>query len=338
MKVWVLIATWGALLLPRPGQAQTSAETARVALHWSAAPDASACLQPETVQQRVEAQLGHSVFVTAGVASDVTLNVDAQCVESAIHVELELQRAGESLGNRSLEGNREECAKLVDSLVVVIALLVDVQRANAEPARPPEAEPPKAPSPARATNLRPATAPPRASNHLALNARAMVASGILPSTAFGFGLDARASFALAPTLAWRLGGDYLPRDRVSAQGGQVSASALSWQFGFSPLELTGGSAIHFRPWALASVAMIAARGEGFAESRSGYRWVPALSLSGSVEWRLARRLWLSAEPVLGFALARPSFVYDDPAAGPQTLFQPDFLLFSANLGLTWQFF
>jgi hypothetical protein len=125
---------------------------------------------------------------------------------------------------------------------------------------------------------------------------------------------------------------------VSAQGGQLSLSALSWQLGLSPWEFASGSAFRVRPWALASVALIAARGEGFAENRSGHRWLPALSVSASAEWQLARRLWLSAEPGLGIALARPTFVYDDPVAGQQTLFRPDFLLLSASLGLTWQFF
>lgn len=338
VKLWVLIAAWNALLLTPPAQARTSVETSRVALLWQADPAASECLRPEIVQQRVEAQLGHSVFVAEDAPSDVSLILDAHALASALHVELELQRDGESLGSRSLDGTGDECAKLIDSLVVVIALLVDVPRPIEEPARPTSTVRAEATPTVREISPPPPTAARRVSGHLALNARASVVSGLLPSASFGFGLDARASFGFAPSLAWRLGGDYWPGARVSAQGGEVTASALSWQLGFSPLEIASGASFRFRPWALASATMIAARGEGFAASRSGYRWMPELSVSASVEWRLARHLWLNAEPVLGFALARPSFVYDDPLAGQQTLFRPDFLLPSANLGLTWQFF
>ena len=339
VKAWVRAVSWAALLSARPAQAQSGVEMVRVALHWHAEPEAAECLQPEVVRQRVEAQLGRSVFVPETGASDVTLKLDANSQDSAVRVELELQRAGESLGSRSLEGRSDECAKLVDSLVVVIALLVDVPRANAEPpARAMRNEPPSASPTVPVTRPGPATATPRGSNRLALNARASIASGLLPGAALGFGLDARASFAFAPTLAWRLGGDYLPLYRVSAQGGQVSLSALSWQLGFSPWEFARGSTLRFRPWLLGSANSIAARGEGFAENRSGYRWLPALSVSAIVEWQLSRRLWLSAEPALGFALARPSFIYDDPVAGQQSLFRPNLLLLSASLGLTWQFF
>jgi len=338
VNVWVRILVWSALLSARPAHAESSGQMVRVALRWHVEPRAAECLPPEIVQRRVEAQLGRPVFVTEGDASDVTLKLDAHSEESALRVELELQHAGESLGSRSLAGTSDECAKLVDSLVVVIALLVDVPRANAEPAPPRRTEPPQALPTVRVTPPRAAKPPPRASNHLALNARAIVASGLLPGAALGFGLDARASFGFAPTLAWRLGGDYLPLDRVSTEGGQLRLSALSWQLGLSPWEFASGSALRVRPWGLVSAAMIAARGQGFAENRSGYRWLPALSLSASAEWQLARRLWLNAEPALGFALARPSFVYDDPVAGQQTLSRPNFLLFSASLGLTWQFF
>lgn len=325
-------------MFARPAFAQS--ETLRVALRWNAEPEAAACVQSEPVQQRVEAQLGHAVFVSEAAAHDVTLSLDAREVHSALQVELEMTREGASLGTRSLEGTSAECAKLIDSLVVVIALLVDVPRPKAvatpAPAPPQAARTVAPPAPAREPSR--STPKPGTSNHLALNAHANLIYGLLPGTAFGFGLDARASFGLAPSFAWRLGGAYWPHDRVAAQGGQVNLSALALEFGFSPLELGQASTFRFRPWLLGSADMLAARGEGFDANRSGYRWLPVLSLSASAEWAISKSLRLSAEPALGFALARPSFLYNDAETGQQQLFRTDFLLFSAQVGLAWRFF
>ena len=327
---WVLSCT--ALAFPQRAHADSASSTVRVALHWKGG---GSCLRPELVQGGVETQLGHPVFVSDKAISDVTLSVDVSDADTALQVDLELQRRGESLGNRSLRGSSEGCAKLLDAVIVVVALLVDVPPPKEESAvRSPAATAPPA---AAALPAPPVTPARRASTNAVLSARALAVSGLLPGAAAGFGFDVRAAFAVAPWLGWRVGGDYLPRDRMAAQGGVVAFSAFAGQVGFSPLHFETRSSFRLVPWLLVSAPALAAQGQGFAANHSGYRWLPVVSVSASAEWRLSRQLWLTAEPALGLALARPRMLYDDPAAGQREIFRPSKLLFSAALGLAWRF-
>jgi hypothetical protein len=113
-----------ALLVPEAASAATPA-TAHLSVDQRAA---EACLTKQSLAGAVEQRLKRTVFVDRDVAD---LRVEILLVESADHVDVEIALAsgtGRSLGRRSLTSPRGDCGKLNDSLSLVLALMVDLNR------------------------------------------------------------------------------------------------------------------------------------------------------------------------------------------------------------------
>jgi hypothetical protein len=316
----------------------TAAEPVRVALVWHAPSGGVDCLTPSSLAQRVETQLGHPVFVAPGSpAADVELAVDVSSGGAQgreMQVELELRRRGESLGGRSLQGSADNCTALLDSLVVVVALLVDVPRED-EPKATPIA--PAQPAPIPSLVAPPPSAPRRSPKQLSFDAHSTWVSGLEPGLAGGFGLATRFAFAVAPALALRLSADYLPRDRLTTPDGRVSFNAGVLQLGVAPVRLGSPRSFIVEPWVFGTVTAMHARGQGFGNDRAGVRWLAGAGLALRASLPLYGRWALTGGAGLSLALARPQFLYRDASGVEHELQRPDFLLPNADLGASFRF-
>lgn len=90
-------------------------------------PGAEACIGPRELAEAVERRLGRPVFVSAARA-DVTVEGRVERVEDPAgwRAVIVLSDAdGEVLGEREIAAEGEDCAALVDPLVLVVAVMID---------------------------------------------------------------------------------------------------------------------------------------------------------------------------------------------------------------------
>lgn len=338
MRGFLLFLSVGALCaVSRLARAEVSAEPVRVALDFQSGAPRAVCLTPAALTSAVEAQLARPVFVAPASAAeaDVTLTVRVVAVGSDTIVELELIRAGESLGGRTLVGSVERCAGLLDSLIVVVALLVDVPRDETPtPASPAPAAPSASP---RQPPARPVRRPRPVLSELSLGVRSSLISGLLPRAVGSLGADVRWAFGFAPWLRLTAGADLFQDNRVLGRDrSEVTFGAADARFGFAPVRLQRG-ALRVEPWALLAVSTLSAEGRGFATNSSGARWLASTGLSVRAELPMASRLVLSAGAGIWLNLARPRFLAEDSPGVQRELYRPSRLMPSAELGLAWSF-
>ncbi|MGC4064022.1 MAG: hypothetical protein QM784_05165 [Polyangiaceae bacterium] len=125
-KVRTFCSVFGvlALLVTEVAGAQSPA-TANLSLQQRGM---EACMSAQSMATAVEQRLKRSVFVER---SGADLLVEIRIVESADHVDVDIALSsgtGVSLGHRSLTSPKGDCNKLNDSLSLVLALMVDLNR------------------------------------------------------------------------------------------------------------------------------------------------------------------------------------------------------------------
>ena len=100
-----------------------------IALRWKQGPGAEGCIDRETLQRGVEERLERPVFGDASEA-DVLMVGQVERAESDFVARLSMVAAsGRVLGQRELHSDSADCARLDDSLALVIALAIDSLRA-----------------------------------------------------------------------------------------------------------------------------------------------------------------------------------------------------------------
>src|SRR5690349_20530 len=94
-----------------------------VALHWTRAPGAEACIGPTELAQRIEARLGRAVFEPAGTAEFALEGHIQPSANGGYEVLLALNDAkGQQLGVRELSSQVSDCRQLDDAVTLVIAV------------------------------------------------------------------------------------------------------------------------------------------------------------------------------------------------------------------------
>jgi hypothetical protein len=100
-----------------------------IALEWKQGAGAEGCIDRETLQREVEERLERRVFGDVSQA-DVLLVGQIERGESDFVARISMVAAsGHVLGERELHGESPDCARLDDSLALVIALAIDSLRA-----------------------------------------------------------------------------------------------------------------------------------------------------------------------------------------------------------------
>lgn len=157
------------------------------------------------LERAVEERLHRGVFTDAAVA-DITLVVAAEASSAAprtwsAHI-VEHDRAGTELGRRDVSIQADDCAKGLDTLAVVLAIMVGPERTTTAPpvfVPEPPPSPPSPPSPQRPpekARLTPAVAPPSPPPSLPPSppqerwtvsplAEVVLGTGILPELSWG---------------------------------------------------------------------------------------------------------------------------------------------------------
>lgn len=205
--------------------ASTASAQAPTSLRWSRAPGAETCIEAVALAAAVEARLAREVFTEGS-----TLVIEGEVGPSATGyvVQLMLRSGAEVVGERTLESRRPRCSGLDDSLVLMVALLVEVGEQAIEvtlPAPPvdDDAPAPDSSPPAAAPVDDTPPAPPPSWARLAMTLGARGAIDALPGPAVGV----QGAIELGRPVALRVAGAYLPEVSVEAGAGRAARLSLA---------------------------------------------------------------------------------------------------------------
>jgi hypothetical protein len=150
-------------LAPRVASAEPTSSSASPTkkrtstLGWLRMPGADACVATQALARGVETRLGRTVFVSPAEA-DVSVEGRIEKKGTGFAATLVLRDSeGKSLGTRTLEKADPACDKLTESLVLIIAVMIDPDAAMAPAPTPAPASPTAPPAPPAPA---PAPAPP----------------------------------------------------------------------------------------------------------------------------------------------------------------------------------
>ncbi len=316
-----------ALAVTTTARAQTP-DPVTVALDWRRAPGAESCVDRTTIEREVEARLGRHAFVArdrADVVVDARLSpLDAG---AGFQADLSLQTTrGQSLGVRDLRTPSADCAQLDESLSLVIALMVDIPRADLPPLPPVEAPPPAAPrrtTPIRVPERRrePWRVEPRLGGSLAV--------GLLP----GIALGAHAGLALEPPLFWRTEIDGTIWRGADATDGSSGSRFELTTIGLRVCPVATRAALRIQACVGQRIGWIQAQGFGFDEDRSEKRLFYTVSLLARAGVPIAGPLALQAGMGLDLPVTRDHFTYTRADGSRREIFRMAAVVVEGELGL-----
>ncbi len=300
-------------------------------LEWTA-PDG--CPTQDDVQQRLAAALE----ATAGPPLDARAVIVATQDEQ-FRLELSLGRDGVTEGTRILEG--ETCAEVSDAAVLIVAIAIDPNAAEALIPLEPEPEPAAAPDPAVVPEPAPAAEPepePETATQPVPEPAAVTQPGAAPvltapvprlavrvDAAIGGGLDVGILPSVGGVLSvlaalhgplWRaeFGASYAtPRERSAPSNPEVGGRFQLWSVDVRGCPVLGGEAVTV-PLCIGVRAGLmhgAGRGAGLqSNTAAASPWVAA-SLVPTLLWRppavAGGRLLLGARAEASVSLTRPGF-------------------------------
>ncbi len=151
-----------ALTLGAVGERRAAAEPSKrtSTLGWVRLAGADGCVATQPLARAVEARLGRAVFVSPSEA-DVSVEGRIERKGPGFVATLLLRDAeGKTLGSRSLERGSPSCADLTESLVLIVAVMIDPDAALRPPPPAPPPPPPPAPAPPPPTAPAPAAPAP----------------------------------------------------------------------------------------------------------------------------------------------------------------------------------
>lgn len=305
------------------------------ALNWVRSAGAEECIDAPTLARRVEERLGRSVFPAPAQAA-LIVEGSAEKTEQGFAGTLRIfDRNGQALGSRDVSSAKADCSELSETVVLVLAVMVDPDGALAaippsEPApKPTPAAPPVVTTPAE----KPSNVTPKD-----IGAFARVELGTLPEPALGVGLAAVASFA--PLLTFRIeGAGFFESTRTL--GGVDNRGARFWLlYGavqYCPVSLRS-SRLGFLGCAGPSVGALHSRSFGLDPRENDQT---DLTVNAVAQLRLDVTLLgpLRAFAGVGFGalLVRTLYQITDTQGVTRELFEPDALLANFDLGLSAAF-
>ncbi len=341
-----LVLGWA--LHASPGLAQTHHSDVPVSaeLDWQRTPEAESCVEGDALQRAVEDRLGRTVFVENGPDVVLTGRV-SRGPNGAWAVELHLASAqGQPMGIRSLETEAEDCSSLDDSLALVLAVMLDIPKADVPPPEPPvareadpaEPTPKKPPPPRRATPLSvPKDTPPRREPWVVeVGAGAVGVVGLLPRASFGLSLRALVS----PPGFWTLGLEAMALRSVDAgvkgsdAGANFSPKSLGVWLCPVSYDLLG---VDTRACLVEHVGRLHVEGFGFDDNQKVARTYVNAGLRLDAYGRVVGPLGVTLTGGLDVPIVRETFRYGDLAGGNPQLYRMEPLVGFAQIGLAARF-
>lgn len=154
-------------------------------LQWVRLTGTEDCLSGDMLARRVEAKLGREVFPAPSKAT-MLVEGHVERVSDGYRAELRMSSSsGEPLGTRELSSPQSSCAELSETVVVVLAVMIDPDGATRSP-------PPAVPKPEPEPQPKPQVAEPAQRQRLLGFVRLGV--GLLPEAAVGFGVAYEVAF------------------------------------------------------------------------------------------------------------------------------------------------
>ena len=331
---------WGGLTsTPAYGQPIAGNELSRsTMLNWVRLPGAESCSGPDEIAAKIEARIGHSVFVSHSVAElAIEAHVEPNADKPGWKVGIVMSRRGGAIiGERSLSSDDPSCLEIIETSALAVAVMIDpdaVERTSAATATtnvPQRLE--QTPSPVSSPQNEGDSSPVSLSE---LEASFVIATGLLPNAALGIAVDGLTTF---PKSVWGLllGGTYFYKRNVQL------ASGAGAEFGAYYGTLAGC----LRPftntnveWALcagAQVGALAANGIGLAASKTVTRWLVNPVAEGHLSLRLNTKLRLDLTGVVETPLFRDYFEIGSESTR-KLLYRATAVGGAIQMGLGWAF-
>jgi hypothetical protein len=292
---FALTAAW----VPRVAAATGTADMPSVRLEWTAPAE---CIDGPALAAAVSGQLGRPAF-SPDENAELVARGHVEIGGSGRHrAEVALStRGGEPLGVRTLESDNSDCRSLDEALAVMLALILNVRRADV-PALAHEAPPPPAP------RWR-----PRA------GAGAGMVFGLLPEpgveAVLSAGLMRGGRLEPGVDLTWDWSGD------AAAAEGRIHVQAATARLAIAPV-LFGRARVDLRLRASAGAGPMWASASGFAQESSQTRAVADGRLGLQLGVRVAGPLWVQLGGEVGLLAIRPAFQVRNADGTTETLFEP----------------
>lgn len=310
-----------------------ASEPVRVNLSWTRDASAEGCIDAEKLRTSVEQRLERPVF--SDEAGELSVSGSLSGNPGSWRVLIEAQTSsGQKLGAREIRSEAEHCSALDESLVLVVALLVDVPREELpEPAPPPVREEPAPRSTVgsvRPTKLRvPRDAfSPREPWAFELGAAMSTSFGFLP----GLGLGPQLSIGITPPRFWHFelsGTGWLEAtDEQDGYGGRFNA----WDATLRICPLDHRGKVQLRGCLEQRLSVVKAEGFGFDSDRTQDRLNASLGPRLGLLYPARGPVSIDAAGAVGIPFLRDRFVFRDPG-GQQEIYERPLLTLVAELGL-----
>jgi hypothetical protein len=301
-----------------------------------------ACLDSAHLTSGVDAHLGRHVFVPKE-AADVDLQVRIESdSQTDFRVRVDLVGKKGLIGTRVLEKKAENCAQFRSKLVLVVAMLLDIERADIEEpsghGAAGAASTPESTEPRPRGSPRPIAAPePRAERnrdvHTLAGLLGGVSFGVVPSPAFF--ISAVGIFGSDQFLAARAALDVSPYAPTKVAEGQVMFRAVGLGVGVAPRIVTPFDAVTLRGWASGKVTAVYASGSAFDVNPSDTQTFAAFELGGRGEVSLGATLLGCVEIGATVPLAHPTFSYVRADQTRVQVHQVAPVALNIGLGVVW---
>jgi hypothetical protein len=290
---------------PRAHADTVDAGSPRVHLRWNR-PPGSTCIGQAEVAHEVETQLGHAVFVN-DEAAPVQIQGTLEQREGTWVATLRMDEPGSGIhGVRELrEQPDRDCAALSQSIVVVLAMLIDLAQSET---------------------------PPSTGFRVIVGVAGAAGFRMLPKTTAGGSLWLGGALGRA-WLLWADGTVWLPVDQLDSlrRGGTFQA----WQAGLALCRaFPAGERFSFGACAGGQLGIIRGEGRGLGPNRISQRLLAQSSLEAALSLRLASSLALRTSAGGALALSRPPFFMELPNGTHREIFRSPPFVFTLRAGLT----
>jgi len=325
------IAAWTVATAPVRAEDKRAA-----ALNWVRLAGAESCIDATSLARRIEERLARPVFPAPAQA---TLIVEGRAEKSAtgfaatLHI---FDQAGASLGSRELDSPKTDCAELSETVVLVLAVMIDPDGALAAIPPAPKEVPAPQPKPAPPKVAPPPT--PRDTTVRDVSLFGRLELGSMPEPAFGFGAAALVSWSKLRTFRAE-GAGFFDQDRtiVGEPGRGAYFRLLYAALEYCPLFMAG-TRLTITACAGAAGGVLQSRSHGL-DPRERDQVDPVLSgiaeLRGDV--KIYGALHGLAGAGVGLPFVRTLFEVTDREGVTRELFEQDGVIARFDLGVSARF-
>jgi hypothetical protein len=319
---WACLCAW-LLAASAPASAQP-ADPPRASLDWE-----GPCFDAAALSAAVGVRLEREAFVSIDEA-ELVVRGRLEPEGAGYRATLELvTHAGDIVGSRVLEFGAIECASLTEPIAAVLAIMLNVRRADLPPLPPPPPiEPPIVPPPEPPIDPLVERETPPAPWELRVGVTAGILLGLLPQPGLEVALSAsgeeRGGFGVGLELS------YAWSDTVAADIGTITVGAASARV--FALYGIGASDVRLAFRIAAGVGPMWAESRGFEQSTSGVSFFVELRAGMRLEGRIAGPLWIYGAADVGAVPRAPTFGITEPDETFTPLFRAYPVLGAFSLG------